>query len=156
MTDITLLKAHLLTLVNQVAERGDPEDYKSGGCGELTLWLWSALLKSEGAIPAGADITVMYRLELDNDTDEELDRVISHVMLGLDGDTLDIEGWGADERWIERMDETITPWADNAYNQREYVIFTCPEQAAALFKQYHMPTGGDPILRQVLNIAAEA
>lgn len=149
-TDIRAIKAYLANQVAEIYAQGNDEIYRSGACGALTLALWQAASQHPAITPdMKLDITVLFRVERDNDTDEELDRVVSHAMLGLGDDTLDIDGWGADDRWNTRIEETISPWADNAYNDVDYQVFTELAPAIALIEQYSMTTTLTPSAAEV-------
>lgn len=118
-----------------ILTRDGLDPYCAGLCAALSLHLWAHL---ERAHQVSADFLVMYRLERCNDSDEELERVISHVMLRYQGNAFDLQGWGADQRWEQRIDDTIAPWNDNAYNDIETVVVDTPEELLALIAPYGM------------------
>jgi hypothetical protein len=126
------LKNHLETLVEALDDNGyEPEVFKNGLCAVLTLALFRYATLS--LCLSNVDITVLYRIERDNDDDKELDRVVSHVMFGFEDDTLDIEGWEADDRWNIHIDENLNPYNDNAYNDTEYQIFKADDSLEVFF-----------------------
>jgi hypothetical protein len=97
----------------------DPESFRNGCCAELATGI--AQLITQHRPDEAIEITIIYRVEKDNDTDEELDRTLSHVILCAFNDQFDINGNNAYDNWMEHCDENIEPWAKNAYNDYEWV-----------------------------------
>lgn len=151
MTTLTSLKSTLGLLVQSISERTDPETYCSGGCGALTMALWLYIEKNHGHLLPQCRILVLYRVEKCDDTDDELDRVISHIMLQVEADTLDIYGWGADERWCQRIDD-IEPWNDDAHNDVEYEELSCASALPKTAEPYSMNLTPDKIAMDVLGL----
>jgi hypothetical protein len=127
------LKNHLETLVESLENHGyEPRDFKNGLCAVLSLALFRYATTS--LCLSNIDITVLYRIERNNDDDIEVDRFVSHVMFGFEKDTLDIDGWEADDRWNAHIDENLTPYNDEAYNDTEYQIFKADESLEGFFE----------------------
>lgn len=129
--------------LNQIIEQyydshDDPESFRNGCCAEFATGL--AQLIIEHCPDEHIEITIIYRVEKENNTDEELDRTLSHVIFCAFNDQFDIEGANAYDRWIEHCDENIEPWAKNAYNDYEWVdIPTTPAEFPS------------PVLNETLN-----
>jgi hypothetical protein len=142
----------LLRCVNHIAEIDNPDDYRNGLCGSLTVALYHVMQQQFPTLTCELTIDFIYRIERDNDTDEEMERVLSHVMLGVGSQTIDIEGWGADDRWLDHIDANMSPWCDNTYNDTEYAVYTDLLQVEKKCEKYGVSLSNMPVaLRKIMN-----
>lgn len=101
----TLLHAvhhEILDLITQLRNDEGDNTYISGECASLSLALHAYVANKHPGV--GTSLQLIYRHEMDEDTEEENSRTLSHVVLGLDGETYDINGKQAVERWEEHVD----------------------------------------------------
>lgn len=77
------------------------EDYFTGGhCAEFAIALSTVLWSFE----IDSEVEVIIRKELDDDTNEEFCRTISHVVVVVDGKRYDITGNESAEQWEESFE----------------------------------------------------
>lgn len=116
----------------------DPYLFKTGECAALALAMYNVAMKTHSA--NSLSIVILYRLERDLEDDSVTDKVISHVMLGVDNDTFDIDGNNADERWNNHID-TIEPYRGN-YNDTDYKVISGSDienETLEACREYSMP-----------------
>ncbi len=106
--------------------------FRNGDCAALALALYTFALETQ-CFQEMPYVSILFRIERDKEDDVEIERTISHVMFCThDHKSLDIGGWDADNRWLEHLDDNITPWAHNAYNDTEYLDLTSGVKEALL------------------------
>lgn len=111
-------KSILNAAIELVREKYDKSRFEDGDCANLALALYQYIRNDLGI--KDVDINLLYRVEKEKSDDTEFCRTLSHVFVGIDLNSLDISGWMADERWVDRIFDDLEPSNSSLYNDTDY------------------------------------
>lgn len=119
----SILFAHIQSLTDGLkSEPRGASPYIHGACASLALSLYK--LMSESLPGLDFKIVALYRIERDIESGLESERTLSHVMLGLGLETIDINGWNAENRWCDHIEKNVPPYSSDFHNDIETVEFS--------------------------------
>lgn len=105
---------HVLEMIAQLRNDEGRDPFVEGECASLALALYTHIAEQHPGLQP--NIQIIYRHEMNVDTDEENSYTLSHVALGLGEETYDINGNNAVENWGDHVDDFEMD-DENIYNE---------------------------------------
>lgn len=104
----------ILSVVEEIKSKKGTSLFVHGSCVSLAIHLYNYALEKYPNSPAA--INCIYRLEIDEELDEEVSRTFSHATLKFKNNSIDINGLYAEENWYVHVDNNVPPSCDCYYN----------------------------------------
>lgn len=134
------LKNLLNNSISIISKKYTPELFTTTHSANLAMALF--LLAEKKLCTKNIELGVIYKLERRKDDNSEKSRVLSHVFVSVDLNSLDINGWNACDRWCDYIFDDIKPSSHTLYNDVEYLTLKGDEildVLPGLCKQYNVP-----------------